>query len=124
MESGWDGRRAWWTASHRSELGRAPVRWERRGTLGGEPELQWCVRLHYSMWLESGEQVRAVDHVLADLARGVGEQVRRLEIVPGVGPVVALMAITVFADMQALRQCQARAQLRRTRPQHLPVRGL
>jgi hypothetical protein len=76
------------------------------------------------MWLESGEQVRAVDHVLADLARGVGEQVRRLEIVPGVGSVVALMAITVFADMQALRQCQARAQLRRTRPQHLPVRGL
>jgi transposase len=45
-----------------------------------------------------GEQVRAVDHLLADLAP-LREDMRRLEAVPGVGPVVALTALAVFADV-------------------------
>jgi transposase len=93
-------RGAGWPGGTRMTL-RSAGSWERLlGTLGGEPEVQRCVRFHSAVWREAGQQVRAVDHVLGDLARGVREHVRRLETVPGVGPVVALTAIAVFADVQ------------------------
>lgn len=66
------------------------------------PEQQSHVRFHFAVWQRAGEQVRAVDHLLADLARPMAAEVRRLETVPGVGPVVAPTAIAVFADVQRL----------------------
>jgi transposase len=61
--------------------------------LGLEAELQRCVRFHYAVWQQAGEQVRAVDHLLGEMARGVRDELRRLQTVPGVGPVVALTAV-------------------------------
>jgi hypothetical protein len=34
--------------------------------------------LHYAVWQQAGEQVRAVDHLLGDLGRGFRDDVRRL----------------------------------------------
>jgi transposase len=62
--------------------------------------VQRHTRFHYAVWQQGGGQVRAVDHLLRDLARGFREEVRRLETVPGVGPTVALTAVAVFADVE------------------------
>ena len=93
-------RGAGWPGGTRMTL-RSAKSWDRLlGALGSEPAVQRCVRFHYAVWQQAGEQVRAVDHVLGDLARGVRDDVRRLETVPGVGPVVALTAIAAFGDAQ------------------------
>jgi transposase len=93
-------RGAGWPGGTRMTL-RSAKSWDRLlGGLGSEPDVQRCVRFHYAVWQQAGEQVRAVDHVLGDLARGVRDEVRRLETVPGVGPVVALTAIAAFGDTQ------------------------
>jgi transposase len=68
--------------------------------LAVEPELQAHTRLHYAVWQQAGAQVRALDHVLGELGGGFQEDVRRLETVPGVGPIVALTAVAVFADVE------------------------
>lgn len=74
--------------------------WERLlESLAQEPELQRWVRLHYTLWQHAGEQVRTLDHRLGELAQGFREEVRRLQTVPGVGPIIALTAIAVFADV-------------------------
>jgi transposase len=93
-------RGAGWPGGTRMTL-RSTTSWERLlGALDSEPDVQRCVRFHYAVWQQAGEQVRAVDHVLGDLARGVRDDVRRLETVPGVGPVVALTAIAALGDAQ------------------------
>jgi transposase len=63
------------------------------------PELQGHIRLHRAVWQQAGEQVRALDHLLGELARDWRDDMHRLEAVPGVGPIVALTAIAVFADV-------------------------
>jgi transposase len=72
--------------------------------------------LHYAVWQQAGKQVRAVDHLLGDLGRGFRDDVRRLETVPGVGPIVALTAVAVFADVQRFGSAKARRELRRPLP--------
>lgn len=67
-------------------------------TLDGDLELQRCIGFHFAVWQQAGTQVRAVDHMLGQLAQSMRDDVRRLETVPGVGPVVALTAIAVFDD--------------------------
>src|SRR5262249_10487981 len=74
--------------------------WDRLlAALAPVPELAGHVRLHLAVWQQVGEQVRAVDQLLADLARPLREDMHRLQAVPGVGPVVALTALAVFADV-------------------------
>jgi len=91
-------RGAGWPGDTRRSL-RTAAGWQRLlAALEPEPEIQRCVGFHYALWRQAGEQVQAVDHVLGELARNMREDVRRLETVPGVGPVVALTAIAVFAD--------------------------
>src|SRR5262245_58740359 len=78
---------------------RTATGWQRLlSSLDSEPELQQCLAFHHAVWQQAGAQVRAVDHILGDLARSRRDEVRRLETVPGVGPVVALTAIAVFSD--------------------------
>lgn len=92
-------RGAGWLVGTRTSL-RSATSWDRLlAALAAAPELEGHVRLHYAVWRQAGEQVRAVDHLLADLARPLREDMRRLEAVPGVGPVVALTALAVFADV-------------------------
>jgi transposase len=93
-------RGAGWLTGTRTSLRSAPS-WDRLlAGLTTLPELHSHVGFHYAVWQRAGEQVRAVDHLLAELARPMSAEVRRLETVPGVGPVVALTAIAVFADVQ------------------------
>jgi transposase len=93
-------RGAGWPSGTRTSL-RSGRSWERLiDALGSEPTVQQCLRFHYAVWQQAGAQVRAVDHVLGDVARDRRDKVRRLETVPGVGPGVALTAIAVFGDVQ------------------------
>jgi transposase len=57
------------------------------------------VEQHYAVWRQAAEQVRALDHHLGEQAHTMRDTVRRLETVPGVGPIVAVTAIAVFADV-------------------------
>ena len=93
-------RGAGWLVGTRGSL-RSASRWEHLiNALAVEPALQAHTRLHYAVWQQAGEQVRALDHLLGDLGRGFRDDVRRLETVPGVGPIVALTAVAVFADVE------------------------
>lgn len=92
-------RGAGWRAGTQASL-RSAGSWERLlEALGVVPDLQGHIRLHRAVWQQAGEQVRALDHLLGELARDWRDEVRRLEAVPGVGPIVALTAIAVFADV-------------------------
>jgi transposase len=62
-------------------------------------QLQEHVRHHYAVWRQAAERVRALDLSLGDSARERRDAVKRLETVPGVGPIVALTAIAVFAEV-------------------------
>jgi transposase len=90
---GWQGNQ------HRSSL-RTEAGWDRLLRATGEmPELQGHLGRHFAVWREAAEQVRALDQALGMQARQWREEVRRLQTVPGVGPIVALTAIAVFADV-------------------------
>jgi transposase len=54
---------------------------------------------HYAVWRQAAERVRALDLSLGESARERREAVKRLETVPGVGLIVALMAIAAFAEV-------------------------
>lgn len=84
----------------------------RRGSLRTDPhwtrllasavvpeELAAHVHHHYAVWRQAAAQVRALDLALGEQARELRAVVRQLETVPGVGPIVALTAIAVFADV-------------------------
>ena len=62
-------------------------------------QLQEHVRHHYAVWRQAAERVRALDLSLGDSARERRDAVKRLETVSGVGPIVALTAIAVFAEV-------------------------
>ncbi len=79
---------------------RTDAHWQ--GLLAGNlvPErIQEHVCHHYAVWRQAAEQARALDLSLGDRARERREAVKRLETVPGVGPIVALTAIAVFAEV-------------------------
>jgi transposase len=79
---------------------RTDAHWRRLLASAVVPEdIAHHVQHHYAVWHQAAEQVRALDRTLGEMARGLREVVRRLETVPGVGPVVALTAIAVFADV-------------------------
>ena len=62
-------------------------------------QLQEHVRHPYAVWRQAAERVRALGLSLGDNARERRDAVKRLETVPGVGPIVALTAIAVFAEV-------------------------
>src|SRR5262249_39127702 len=79
---------------------RTEAHWERMLASDVVPqELEVHVRHHYAVWHQAAEEVRALDLALGKTAQGMREVVRRLETVAGVGPIVALTAIAVFADV-------------------------
>jgi len=83
---------------------RTDAHWQ--GLLDGDvvpAQLKQQVRHHYAVWRQAAERVRALDLSLGDSARERSTAVKRLETVPGVGPIVALTAIAVFAEVTALR---------------------
>ena len=62
-------------------------------------QLKQHVRHHYAVWRQAAERVCALDLNLGDSARERRAAVKRLETVPGVGPIVALTALAVFAEV-------------------------
>jgi transposase len=57
-------RGAGWLVGTRTSL-RSATSWDRLlPALAAAPELEGHVRLHYAVWHQAGEQVRAVDHLL------------------------------------------------------------
>ena len=54
---------------------------------------------HYAVWRQAAERIRALDLRLGECGRQQREVVKRLETVPAVGPVVALTAIAIFAEV-------------------------
>jgi transposase len=62
-------------------------------------QLREHVHHHYAVWRQAAELGRALDHSLGDTARERRDAVKRLETVPGVGPIVALTTIAVLAEV-------------------------
>lgn len=94
------------SSGHRGSL-RTDGHWQ--GLLDGDvvpAELKEHVRHHYAVWRQAAEQVRALDLRLGDSARERRAAVKRLETVPGVGPIVALTAIAVFAEVSRLESAK------------------
>jgi transposase len=86
-------------AGRRGSL-RTDAHWTRLLASGVVPEdLAEHVQHHYALWREAATQVRSLDLTLGEKARAMRDVVRRLETVPGVGPIVALTAVAVFADI-------------------------
>ena len=76
------------------------------------------VRHHYAVWRQAAERVRALDLTLGTKAKERGDVVKRLETVPGVGPIVALTTIAVFAEVGRFASAKhARGQLQWPRPE-------
>ena len=79
-----------------SELGWAKV----LAALGEYPDVRAHVAQHRIVWRCAGEQVASLDRELAHQQQAsFADPVRRLETIPGVGPVVAATAIAVFSDI-------------------------
>jgi transposase len=79
-----------------SEVGWAKV----LAALGEHPELRAHVAQHRALWRCAGEQVARLERELAQQQRAsFADPLRRLETIPGVGPVVASTAIAVFSDV-------------------------
>lgn len=79
-----------------SEAGWAQV----LAALGEYSELRSHVAQHRALWRCAGEQVATLDGELAQQQRAwFADPLRRLETIPGVGPIVAATAIAVFSDI-------------------------
>lgn len=79
-----------------SELGWAKV----LAALGEYPDVRAHVAQHRIVWRCAGAQVASLDRELAHQQQAsFADAVRRLETIPGVGPVVATTAIAVFSDI-------------------------
>src|SRR5262245_3399853 len=86
---------------------RIDAHWERLLASGHIPgDLEAHVRHHYAVWRQdyavwrqAADRVRALDLTLGTKAKERREVVKRLETVPGVGPIVALTTIAVFAEV-------------------------
>ena len=85
-------------------------------------QLQEHVRHHYAVWRQAAERARALDLSLGGSARERREAVKRLETVPGVGPIVALTAIAVFAEVGRFASTKHAASYAGLGPQYLSVR--
>ena len=67
--------------------------------LPADDGLRTYVAHHRAVWECAGAQVVALDHRLRTFAVAFRPEVRRLQTVPGVGPIVALTALAVFGDV-------------------------
>jgi transposase len=57
------------------------------------------VACHHALWTSAGVQIAALEEMLEQQRAPFAEAVGRLQSVPGVGPLIALTAIAVFADV-------------------------
>jgi transposase len=62
--------------------------------------LRCRAQLHHQVWRVAGDQVLALDKSLIEQSAHFAEDFRRLQTVPGVGPIVALTVIAAFSDVR------------------------
>jgi transposase len=80
---------------------RTPRAWERvQDRVAADPELATLVASHYAVWTAAAGQRALLEHTLAGHAQPLAADLRRLQTVPGVGPLVALTALAAFAEVQ------------------------
>lgn len=67
--------------------------------LAAAPEEHAAVTSHHALWRCAAEQVAALEADLGRQQPPFAEALRRLQTIPGVGPIVAATAVAVFADV-------------------------
>ncbi len=63
-------------------------------------ELHAYLEQHRAVWRCAGEQIAALEALLAAHQRPFVSDLQRLQTIPGVGPIVAATVVAVFADVQ------------------------
>lgn len=72
--------------------------WQRLISQVADPLLASRIDAHRQVWRVAGEQVKLLDASLDEQSRHFDADFVRLQTVPGVGPIVALTAISAFSD--------------------------
>jgi transposase len=68
--------------------------------LGAEGDLRAHIVQHQAVWRGASEQVTALEAMLAEQHEPFATDLRRLQTVPGVGPIVAATVIAVLSDVR------------------------
>jgi transposase len=68
-------------------------------TLPPDTALQGYVTQHLAAWQCAGEQIAVLEQALTQHQETYADDVRRLQTIPGVGPIVALTTIATFSDV-------------------------
>jgi len=63
-------------------------------------DLRAYLEQHRALWRGAGEQIQALEALLAAHQRPFAADLQRLQTIPGVGPVVAATGVAVFAEVQ------------------------
>jgi transposase len=74
--------------------------WQRLASQLTDPRLRDRLEAHHAVWRVAGEQVQRLEQALVQQSRWFDGDFRRLQTVPGVGPIVALTVIAALADAQ------------------------
>jgi transposase len=90
--------------------------------LAEHPDLHPPVAQHRTVWRCAGEQVTGLDHELAQAQRPFADPLRRLQTIPGVGPIVAATALAVFSDITRFPDAKHAASYRGHRARPVSVR--
>lgn len=77
--------------------------------LSDEDELELDAAHHHALWLCADQQVRALDKRLREFSVQFRSQMKILQTVPGVGPIVSLTTIAVFGDVARFPSAKAAA---------------
>jgi transposase len=72
--------------------------WQKLASQIADARLASRIESHHQVWRVAGEQVRLLEASLAEQSRPFEADYMRLQTVPGVGPIVALTAISAFSD--------------------------
>ncbi len=93
-------RGAGWPGGQQHRSLRTEVGWDRLlQSTADAPALRGHIERHYHVWKQAAEEVRDLDQALGQQGRRWRDELRRLQTVPGVGPIVALTTISVLADV-------------------------
>jgi len=63
-------------------------------------DLRAYLEQHRALWRCAGEQIQALETLLAAHQRPFAADLQRLQTIPGVGPIVAATGVAVFAEVQ------------------------
>ena len=93
-------RGAGWPGGQQHRSLRTEAGWDRLlQSTADVPALRGHIQRHYHVWKQAAQEVRDLDQALGQQGGRWRDELRRLQTVPGVGPIVALPAISVLADV-------------------------